>query len=138
MNLVVIKVADENDDETISPQLKGLHLLTNSTARDTGVKHQLIAAIAENASETYENVRVLMTIIPAKDVLFRILSELKMVSIICESQSHSSKYPCCWCDVDPENLSKCGTSKSFGSMKENLKHLLLLDQIQSLQKILTM
>ena len=58
MSLAVIKVTDENDNETRSPQLKCLRLLTISTVRDIGVKRQLIVAISENVSETYENVIV--------------------------------------------------------------------------------
>ena len=46
MSLAVIKVTDENDDEKRSLQLKSLHLLTSSTAQNTGVKRQLIVAIA--------------------------------------------------------------------------------------------
>ena len=47
-------------------------MLTGLIARDTGVKHQLIAAIVENLPETYENVKVLMNIIQMNDVVFYI------------------------------------------------------------------
>ena len=118
MSLAVIKVTDENDDETRSPYLKSLPLLTSSTARETIVKRQLIVPTAENVSETNENVRVLMNIIPANDVSFHISCDLKMANIISGIQSHSSKHTCYWCDVNSDNLSECGTSRRFGSMKE--------------------
>lgn len=120
MSLAVIKVTDE-DDETRSPQQKSLRLLTSSSARDTGVKRQLIVAIAENVSETYENVKLMMNIIQLNDVSFCISCDLKMANIICGIQSHSSKHPCCWCNIDSDNLSECGTSRSFGSIKERFE-----------------
>ncbi len=120
MSLAVIKVADDSDD-TSSPQPKSLRLLTSSNARDTGVKSQLIVAIAENVPETYENVQELLNLIQFKDVSFCISCDLKMANIICGIQSHSSKHPCCWCNIDSDNLSECGTSRSFGSMKEKLE-----------------
>jgi len=40
-----------------------------------------------------------------------------MANINCEIQSHSSKHPRCWCNIDSDNLTECGTSSSFGSIK---------------------
>ena len=44
--------------------------------------------------------------------------DLKMANNIYEIQSHSSKHPCCWCDVDSNNLSECGSLRSFGILKK--------------------
>ena len=41
-----------------------------------------------------------------------------MANIICGIQSHSSKHPCCWCDVGSDNLLECGSLRSFGTLKE--------------------
>ena len=41
-----------------------------------------------------------------------------MASIIYGIQSHSSKHPCCWCDVDSDNLSECKSLRFFGTLKE--------------------
>ena len=92
--------------------------MISSIALDTGVKCQLIVAIAENVSETYKNVKVL---IQANDVSSCISCDLKLANIFCGIQSHSSKHLCCWCDVDSDNLSECGTSRSFGLMKEKFE-----------------
>ena len=56
--------------------------------------------------------------VQVKDGAFYISCDLKMANIICGIQSHSSKYPCCWCDVDSDNLSGCGSLRSFGTLKE--------------------
>ena len=49
-----------------------------------------------------------------------------MANIICGIQSHSRKHTCCWCNLDSDNLLECGTSRSFGSMKEKLLHVQLM------------
>ena len=53
-------ISTEEVDESKSPQQKSSCLVTNSIARDTGVKLQLIVAIVEDLPETYATVKVMM------------------------------------------------------------------------------
>ena len=64
--------------------------LTKSTALDTGVKRQLIVAIAEDVPEIYDNVKELFNLIKASDFYFHISCDLKIANILCGLQSHSS------------------------------------------------
>ena len=69
-----------------------------------------------SVSITNENVKALMNIIQVNDVAFYISCDLKMANIIYGIQFHSSKHPCCWCDIDSDNLSECGSLRSFGAV----------------------
>ena len=89
-------ISTEEVDESKSPQQKSSRLLTNSIARDTGVKRQLIVAIVEDVPETYATVKVMMDQIHVEDVSFIISCDLKVAKILCGIQSHSSKHLCCW------------------------------------------
>ena len=114
-------ISTEEVDESKSPQQKSSRLLTNSIARDTGVKRQLIVAIVKDVPETYATVKVMMDQIHVEDVSFVISCDLKTANILCGIQSHSSKHPCCWCNIDSDNLSECGVSRSFGSIQESYR-----------------
>jgi hypothetical protein len=120
MSLGVINTSETGDD-TRSPQQKTSRLLTNSLARDTGVKRQLIVGISEEMPETYENIKIFLDLAQVKDVSLVISCDLKVANILCGIQAHASKHPCCWCDVDSDNLSSCGQSRSIGKLRENYK-----------------
>ena len=114
-------ISTEAVDESKSPQQKSSRLLTNSIARDTGVKRQLIVAIVEDVPETYATVKVMMDQIHVEDVSFVISCDLKIANILCGIQFHSSKHPCCWCNIDSDNHSECGVSRKFGSIQESYR-----------------
>ena len=74
-----------------------------------------------------------MNIIQMNDVAFYISCDLKMVNIIYGIQSHSSKHPCCWCNVSSDNLSECESLRSCSTLKD-MPSLLLMAQITTLEK----
>ena len=47
--------------------------------------------------------------------------DLKIADILCGILSHSSKHPCYWCNIDLDNISECGVSRSFGSIQESYR-----------------
>ena len=49
---------------------------------------------------------------------FTIATDLKLCNILLGLQNHSSMHPCCWCDVDKNNLYKVGTQRTFGSLND--------------------
>ena len=79
-------------------------VLTASTSLDTGVKQQLIVAIAENMPENYENIKSIFALLGIGNTPFFIACDMKVANILCGIQSHSSCHPCCWCDITSDNL----------------------------------
>ena len=88
-------------------------LLTVEHGQETSAKCQLLVAVAENVSETYENVKKVLSLFGTIDVPFFIECDIKLPNIICGIQSHSSKHPCCWCDVKSEDFKEQETPKNF-------------------------
>ena len=43
--------------------------------------------------------------------------DMKLANIICVIQPHSSKHPCCWCDVMYDGLKEQGTPRNFSSIR---------------------
>ena len=66
---------------------------------DSGVKKLFILAIVPSIPENYYNMRVLMKLIDAPMFDFTIATDLKLMNIITGIQSHSSRFPCTWCEA---------------------------------------
>ncbi len=49
---------------------------------------------------------------------YTIATDLKLCNIMLGLMSHSSMHPCCWCDIDMNNLHKKGKQRTFGSLLE--------------------
>ena len=82
----VIHYKNSVKDSEKSPSQK--RLLTQRIAKDTGVKRQIIVAVAEKLSETYVNVQQIWPLIGANDVKLIISCDLKMENIMLGLQSH--------------------------------------------------
>ena len=92
-------------------------ILTSRTAKDNGVKRQLLVAVAENLSENYENVKQVFFLIQLNKLDFITSCNLKLANILTGLQSHSSSPPCTWYDVDSLNLAKAGILRTLGSIR---------------------
>ena len=145
-SISVVKIGDRSPTSPKRP--KGSMSLMSTSSLDTGVKKQIIIAIAENVSETYENIKTILGLINPHNVDFIVSCDMKMANILCGIQSHSSKHPCCWCNISSDNLSNQGSERTFntiiqhfekfmeekgGSLKfakeyENAVHIPLLDE----------
>ena len=101
-------------EDVSSPLSK--QLLTQRIAKDSGVKQQLIVAIAEELPENYLNVKHIWSLIQANSSKFIISCDLKLANIMCGLQNHASSHPCTWCDVDSRCLSSCGSIRTLGSL----------------------
>ena len=77
--------------------------------------------LAENVSETYENVKKNLSLFGTIDEPFFIEYDMKLANIICGVQSHSSKHPCFWCDVKADDLKEQGTPRNFRSIRMQYK-----------------
>ena len=63
-------------------------LLTVEHGHETSAKLQLLVAVAENVSETYENVKKNLCLFETIDVSFFIACDMRLANIICGIQSH--------------------------------------------------
>ena len=110
MSLCVINTS-QGIDETFSPKQKTPKLLITSTAR------------AEKIPKSY---KILLDLINTYNLRFIILCDRKIVNLLCRTQSHSSKHPFCWCDIDSEKGSLKTDHNRFvaaGSNKSNANEL---------------
>ena len=105
--------------ESRSPPCK--KTLTSQVAKESGVKRQLLVAVAEEVPQNYNNVRKILNLIYPEGAHFLISCDLKLANIICGLQSHSSSHPCTWCEVDSKDLSACGSPRIFGSLRKCFK-----------------
>ena len=62
--------------------------------KDSGVKRQLLVAIAENVSENYDNAKQILDKLCLERMSFVLSCDMKLANIICGLQSHSSAHPC--------------------------------------------
>lgn len=122
---ITLNVVETFEDEDCGEASKSVfsRSLTKSSSKDTGVNKLLIAAIGD-IPETYENLKTLIDLIQWNDVLFFISCDMKVANLLCGIQSHSSKHPCCWCNISSENLSSCGESRTFGSIKQSFSNFI--------------
>jgi hypothetical protein len=89
--------------------------------KDSGVKRQLLVAIAENVSENYDNVKQILDKLCLERMSFVLSCDMKLANIICGLQSHSSAHPCTWCDIESKNLHHSGELRTFGSIRSDFE-----------------
>ena len=87
---------------------------------DTGVKKVFIIGITPDVPEKYANVKKVCTSIGLSSLnrKFSIATDLKLCNILLGLMSHASRYPCCWCDIDKNNLDKKGNQRTFKSLDD--------------------
>ena len=110
---------DSADDSSQSPPQK--RFLTQRIAKDSGVKRQILAAVAEDLPENYANVKQLWSLVDANSIKYFIATDMKLANILFGLQAHTSSHPCSWCEVDSKNLGNSGALRSFGSLRACLK-----------------
>ena len=88
--------------------------------KDSGVKKVIILGIAQGVQENYVNLKKLWINIGLDklDYDFTIATDLKLANIMLGMQNHSSTHPCCWCDIDKNNLDKKGNLRTIASLYE--------------------
>ena len=114
-------VLEEDETPPNSPVQKTIKLMSPPSTKATSVKQQILIALAQNTPENYHNVKAILNLIQVqeecqKDSLI-ISCDLKLANILCGIQSHSSNYPCCWCDASSPNLQNCGHLRTFVAIR---------------------
>ena len=105
-------------DRAIKESPPQKRLLTDRLAKDTGVKRQMLVAVAEEHPETYENVRQTWLLIQVDGVKAVVACDLRLANILCGLQAHSSSHPCSWCRIGFTNLEKAGALRALRSLRE--------------------
>ena len=87
--------------------------------KNSGVKKLFILAIVPDLSENFWNIKMLWTELQLHKLTkpYKIATYLKLCNILLGLQSHSSKHPCSWCDIDKSNLHIEGSIRTFGNLK---------------------
>ena len=88
--------------------------------KDSGVKKVIILGIAPGVEELYNNVKKLWVNIGLHNLErpFTIATDLKLCNVLLGLMTHSSMHPCCWCDIDKNNLAKKGKQRTFESLND--------------------
>ena len=100
-------------------------LLTNSLAKDSGVKRQLLIAISEDLQENYSNAEQVFDLLNIEKLRFIFSCDMKLANIICGLQA--SAHSCSWCDISSKDLAKCGSLKTFGSIRRDYQAFIATD-----------
>ncbi|XP_065683561.1 uncharacterized protein LOC136096352 [Hydra vulgaris] len=120
-----LSLISEHEGEPHSPVQKKSKLITKDNFKNTSVQKQLIVAISENTPETYPNVKHILDLLQINEISISeklvISCDMKLANIVCGIQSHSSKHPCCWCNIDSAHLENCGQLRTFGGIRDLYK-----------------
>ena len=84
---------------------------------ESGVKKILIIGLVPDASENYVNVkRLWMNCAVEKLRNYTLATDLKLCNILLVMMSHSSCYPCAWCDITKYALHTKGNQQTISSV----------------------
>lgn len=78
-----------------------------------------ILAIAQCTQENHENVSQLWSAVKINNFGGTVATELKLANIMAGLMSHSSSFPCTWCDIDKKNLCKRGNLRTIENISKN-------------------
>ena len=113
LSIVDIREGNQKDIENQNPQFKFL----DHEIQSSGVKKLFVIGIVEDISETYENIKNFLSGLKIEKVKPVVGCDLKVANILCGLQSHASKHPCCYCEIDKDNLANLGELRTFGSLR---------------------
>lgn len=87
--------------------------------KDSGVKKLIILALVQSCQENYENVNLLFSAVNISNLGATFAVDLKMANILAGIMSHSSMYPCTWCDAAQHQLGEAAVLRTIGSIIDN-------------------
>ncbi|CAH0555468.1 unnamed protein product [Brassicogethes aeneus] len=86
--------------------------------KDSGVKKLFILAIVKNIKENYFNVLYIWKLLKIDDLgSYSISTDLKLANILMGLMSHSSAFPCTWCQSNAQNLNNEGDLRTFENIR---------------------
>lgn len=88
--------------------------------KSSGVKKLFILAIAKNIKENYFNVLYIWKLLKIDELTkYSISTDLKLANILMGIMSHSSAFPCTWCQANKHNLNNEGEPRTFENIRRN-------------------
>lgn len=86
--------------------------------KDSGVKKLFILAIVKNIKENYFNVLYIWKLLKIDELgSYSISTDLKLANILMGLMSHSSAFPCTWCQSNAQNLNNEGDLRTFENIR---------------------
>ena len=82
----------ETEDTSFSKSPPAKKILTTQLAKDSGVKRQLLVALAEDLPKNYNNIKTVLGLICTENVNFVISCDYKVANNLCGPQSHASSH----------------------------------------------
>jgi hypothetical protein len=93
---------------------------SSRNVKDTSVKQLFIIGIVCGVQENYHNIQKLWNLLKLNDIhKFYVATDLKLANILTGIMTHSSMYPCTWCNIDKYHLLNKGTLRSLESNTKN-------------------
>lgn len=91
--------------------------------KDTSVKRLIIIGICPNVQENYSNMDTLWTMVGLGNINSTptISTDLKLANIISGIMSHSSTFPCRYCEAQSGQLEAFGKTRTIGSISDLAK-----------------
>ncbi len=86
-------------DSLEQPPVKKKVTIGRERFKDSGVKKVFVIGIVPDIKENYHNVSQLILVAGISSIQFSLGMDIKIANIICWLMAHSSKHPCCWCEV---------------------------------------
>lgn len=120
--LNIMENSTSNSPGTSSPHRSSYQQgIASKRMKDTSVKKLIILAIVPDTDENYRNMLTLwiMLRLTTIDAIPNtvIATDLKLANIILGLMSHSSVYPCTWCDISKYRLSENGDLRTLGNIE---------------------
>ena len=108
---ICVSVFDAKSKESRKSSLSKKYL-------DSGVKKVQMLAVAPDVPENYLNMKRLWVEAGIHKLQYRFIvaTDMKLMNILLGLQNHSCTHPCCWCNIDKNNLDKKGKLRTFSSL----------------------
>lgn len=92
--------------------------LESKKYKDSGVKKIFILGIVPSAPENHNNVSKMWETVNVNGSLDTIATDLKMANILFGLMSHSSSFPCTWCEAPAGQLQDLGEPRTLQRIKQ--------------------
>ncbi|KAK6168741.1 hypothetical protein SNE40_019926 [Patella caerulea] len=120
--LNLIKTDDSSRSEPVQKRLKYSEGAFQGKFIDSGVKKLLLIAITEDVKESYDNVNPILDLLKLDRVEFMSAFDLKLANVYLGIGTHSSTYPCPWCETAKKDFSNPNRQiklRTLGMIREN-------------------
>lgn len=89
--------------------------------KDSGVKRVFLLAIAPSIQENYHNLQKIWVSLGMNSLQrkYVIATDLKLSNMLLGLMAHGALHPCCWCEIDKNNLHEKGTARTMENLQQH-------------------